>query len=146
MTPKEQIQSIVNQLERDNSYKSMNIDDLLNAQTKLSLLGIYLSESLATLRLEAKNSVFKRRSTVTKKYLSKKANKIQDRQITDKLAEMQALDESDDVYLDEIKKESEFESLEQYLRQVNILISSLTMRISNLKSERMTATQNLLTQ
>ena len=132
----EVIKTIEKQLEwyYKNSHIS-NIEDLINLQDKLSVNSYYLAQLYSEVYNTYLEKVYNHKTKKIKSYLTKKAEKIQEKQITDKLAERFAEDESLTDYADELFWEWEREKYRVLLSQVNKVLDSIRTRISYLKIE-----------
>jgi len=119
----------------DNSHKVW-IEDLLTLQDKLSVNSFYLAQLYAETYQTYLEKVYNTKTKKIKSFLTKKAEKINDKQITDKLAELYASDESLSDYADELFWEWEKEKLRVLLQQVNTILFAIQQRISSLKQER----------
>ena len=121
----------------DNFEKIMESGDLITQMmNRLSMYAISLWTLIAESHYESQFAYVNRKIKETKTFLSKKASKIEDRNITDKLAEMIAKDESVEEIMLEIEKQSEYMSLDLKLKSINNLIYSLGKRVDYLRSEK----------
>lgn len=118
-----------------NSQKAW-INDLLTLQDKLSANSYYLAELYSEAYKQYIDKFYLSKTKKVKTFLSKKAEKIADKGLTDKLAEVIATDESLEEFKNELFWEAEVEKLKTLLRQVNIILQALQQRISSLKQER----------
>ena len=76
------------------------------------------------------------KSKYLRSYLSKKAEKIQDRQITNALADIYAKDESLTEVTQEIFAEARREALKMKIDAVKEILSAISQIIANLRSEQ----------
>ena len=120
-----------------NFEKIMDSGDLITKMmNRLSMYAISLWTLIAESHYESQFAYINRKMKETKTFLSKKASKIEDKAITDKLAEMIAKDESVEEIILEIEKQSEYLSLDLKLKWINQLIYSLGKRVDYLRSEK----------
>ena len=120
-----------------NFEKIMDSGDLITKMmNRLSMYAISLWTLIAESHYESQFAYINRKMKETKTFLSKKASKIEDKAITDKLAEMIAKNESVEEIMLEIEKQSEYLSLDLKLKWINQLIYSLGKRVDYLRSEK----------
>jgi hypothetical protein len=118
----------------DNSHKVW-IDDLITFQDKLAVNSYYLAQVYAEAYQEYLTKIYNTKTKKIKTFLSKKAEKIEDKILTDKLAQNYADDESLTEFCQELFKDWEREKLRVLLMQVNKILDWVRTRISFLKKE-----------
>ena len=127
---KEQIEWYYN-----NSEKAW-INDLILLQDRLAWNSFYLAELYSLAYTEYLEKVYNTKTKKIKTFLTKKSEKIADKQLTDKLAEKFAEDESLWDWSNELFWEWEKEKYRILLQQVNIILQAIQQRISYMKKEK----------
>ena len=112
------------------------VDELIMFQDKLSVNSYYLAQQYAEAYQEYLTKVFNTKTKKIKWFLTKKAEKIEDKTLTDKLAQSYSEDESLSEWAEELFGEWEKEKLRVLLAQVNQILNATQQRISYLKFER----------
>lgn len=112
-----------------------SINDLLSLQDKLGVNSYYLAQLYAETYQSYLEKVYNTKTKKIKSYLSKKAEKIEDKKLTDKLAQSIADDESLAEFADELFGEGQKEQYRILLSQVNSILNAIQQRISYLKLE-----------
>ena len=124
-----------------NSNK-MQIEELLRMQDVLSGNSYYLAELYSETYINYLDKIYKTKTKKIKWFLSKKSEKIQDKLLTDKLAEKFAEDESLIEWSEELFIEWEKERYRILLQQINQVLNAIMQRLSYLKSEKKTLSHN----
>ena len=114
----------------------MGIEQLLKMQDVIAWNSYYLAELYAEAYMEYIEKFYLSKTKKVKTFLTKKAEKITEKGLTDKLAEAMATDESLAEFWNEIFWEAQTEKLKTLLKQVNIVLQAIQQRISYLKSEK----------
>lgn len=117
-------------------WPKVNIDKLLELQDKLSVNSYYLAELYSEAYSNYLEKIYNTKTKKIKTFLSKKAEKIEDKSLTDKLAEKISEDESLSEWSAELFVEAERERLKTLLYQVNKTLDAIQQRISYLKLEK----------
>ena len=102
--------------------EKMQINELLTSQDRLASRGFYLAQVIAEKNKELAKSFIDHKTKNIKSYLSKKASKIEEKQITDSFAKAYAEDNSLAEYTNRIFLEAEVESLQLLLKQSNKVV------------------------
>jgi len=132
MTIIEQITEII--MAYNKAYKTLSIDDLLNAKDKLVTLNFNLAEEVATAKDSYNMGYYLRKINVTK---HKNAYINQGKSAT--AAESAAIDNTRAELKAELEKESYAYRLDLLLKQSNKVVDALQQRISFLKREKQNA-------
>lgn len=114
----------------------MGVEQLLKMQDVIAWNSYYLAELYAEAYMEYIEKFYLSKTKKVKTFLTKKAEKIAEKGLTDKLAEAMATDESLAEFWNEIFWEAQTEKLKTLLKQVNIVLQAIQQRISYLKSEK----------
>lgn len=123
----------------DYYYKNSNkmqIEELLRMQDVLSGNSYYLAELYWETYINYLDKIYNTKTKKIKSFLSKKSEKIQDKTLTDKLAEKYSEDESLVEWAEELFIEWEKEKYRILLQQVNQVLQSIMQRLSYLKKEK----------
>ena len=113
-----------------------SINDLIIFQDRLAVNSYYLAQLYAEAYQKYLETVYYTKTKKIKTFLSKKAEKIEDKILTDKLAQSYAEDESLQEFCDELFNEWHKEKLRILLSQLNNILNALQQRISYLKIEK----------
>lgn len=116
--------------------QTQNINVWLTLRQRLSwnlyrLTSIYETE----LKNFAESKISTKRKYL-KTYLSKKAEKIQDKEITNALAEVYAKDESLEEATEELLNEARREALHTKITAIKVILSSISQIVANLREEQ----------
>lgn len=130
----QQIKDIL--LKLDDNYWDMATPEILSRDAgRLSVLSCYLSAKTWESRKDEVISYFNLKMEETRIYLSEKAKKISEKDITDKMAEAIAKEETHELMLKRLESEIIAEKNKMLLNQVNKVIDSLRSRAYLLKRE-----------
>lgn len=113
-----------------NNYSNANIDNLMDAKSKLVTLNYNLADLLATAKSNYNSRYYIRKIAITQAKNALIRNKEAISKATS-FAEEQEIDKLDE----ELKAESLAYSIEIKLKQSNMIINDLTQRISILRKE-----------
>ena len=132
MTIIEQITQIINTYNKQ--YKSLSIDDLLNAKDKLVTLNFNLAEEVADSKKSYNMGYYIRKINIVK---SKNAFINQGQSAT--AAQSAATEDNAEELKEELDREGIAYRMDLLLKQSNKVVDALTQRISYLKTEKQNA-------
>lgn len=132
MTILEQINDVIQAYNK--SYKTLSIDDLLNAKDKLVTLNFNLAEEVA----EAKKS-YNYGYYIRKINIVKAKNRFINQGTSAVAAEAKALEEFAGDLKTELDREAFSHRLDLLLRQSNKVVDAIQQRVSFLKTEKQNA-------
>lgn len=119
-----------------NSSDKMSIETLLKMQDVLAGNSYYLWELYAEAYRDYVDKYSQHRIKKSKWFLTRKARKIEDEKITDKLATEEAFEDNIELFTQELFAEANLEKLRTLLKQVNIILQAIQQRVSFLKREK----------
>lgn len=118
-----------------NSEK-VSIEILLALQDKLAVNSYYLAEQYSLAYWEYIDKFYNNKKMKVKSFLSRKASKIEEKIMTDKLREAMSIDDSLTEFSEELAGEAIVEKYKVLLKQINVILQRIQQRISYLKKEK----------
>lgn len=136
MRTEEIIEKISKQIQwyYENSERA-NLDKLIRFRDLLAWNAFFLAEVTADTAKDYNCAVFQRRIKYAQTISQKKAEKIEDRFMTDKMADAAATQAVEQEMLEELENQANAHKCELILKQTNSVLDAVSQRVSFLKQE-----------